>query len=312
VLFGVLFSYWIYRAVLTPLRVALAAVRTQQVQAVEKAKLAEAIAEGDLNQEVPISEPLSLDEKHLSNDEMGKLLNAVADMSDAQTSFDNAFAQMTSSLRTSRNEEERRNRMKNALFELNLILRNEQDGTILADRTLAFIAGYTGAKTGIMYKFETSQATLYPVATYALAGTPKKRAVIKPGEGLAGQAVLERKRIILDSVPPDYLTVTSALGGAEPRTISVFPILYNDVIYGVLELGSFQPFSGDDLEFVNQSLEGIAIALNINHSRMLVNTLLEQAQQQAEELRQTNEELEERSQMFSERRSRQRTPVAPA
>ena len=126
-----------------------------------------------------------------------------------------------------------------------------------------------------------------------------------PGEGLAGQAALERKMICLNAAPPDYLRISSGLGESDPAHIVALPLLHNKVLTGLLEIGSFAAFSEDDLAFLNQIMETVAIALSINRSRQHVNELLEQAQAQAEELRvqqeelqQTNEELEERAQMM--------------
>ena len=305
ILCGILFGIWIYRSVLLPIRFVLDSVRFQQHQGQEKALLVEAVAGGDLNLEVPISEPVQPDTTLISDDEIGKVLNAVVAMSNAQVTLDRAFADMTASLRNNRDEEARRNRIKNGLFDLNIILRDEQDSAALADRTLSFIAGFLGARVGIMYHFDADLEKLHPVATFALSGAGRHHRDFKLGEGLVGQAALERKSICLDAAPPGYLTISSALGSAEPLSILILPIQYNNVLSGVLELGSFTPLCDDDLEFLNQAVEGIAIALNINHNRQVVNDLLAQTQLQAEELQQTNEELEERTQLQAELRRTQ-------
>lgn len=59
----------------------------------------------------------------------------------------------------------------------------------------------------------------------------------------------------------------------------------NNRLEAVLELGSFRLFTPDTIEFLQQSMKGIAITLADIHSRQLVNNLLEQAQAQSEELR---------------------------
>lgn len=309
VLIGILISLWIYRSVLGPLRMTLAAVSSQQGQAEEKAQLARAIAEGDLDQEVTVGDVLKFDSALMNNDEMGRLLNAVTEMSATQVSFDRAFADMAASLRSNRSEEYRRARLKNGLVELNMILRDEQNTARLAERTLSYMAGFLCAEAGIMYRFDAACETLHPIASYALAGTGREQEVVRLGEGLAGQVARERRSITLTSVPPGYLTITSALGEAEPLNVSIFPLLHNETLTGVMELGSFGTFSADDSDFIHQASEGIAIALHIHHSRQLVNNLLEQTRLQAEELQQTNEELEERTQAQAEQQRAQRASV---
>ncbi len=309
VLFGILFGLWIYRSVLIPLRLIQDSVQTKKKQAHEKALLAEAVAGGDLNRNVAISEELKIDRNLIKNDEMGMVLHAVVDMSAAQVVLDTAFADMTAALRISRDEEIRRDHLKSGLNEINNILRIEQKTSDMADRSLAFMAAFINAGVGILYLYAESEGKLRVISTYAMAGSRRQKEDLSIGEGLIGQAARERKIIILDAVPPDYLPISSALGTADSPTVAVLPILHNDVLLGVLELGSFRKFTEDDLNFLNQALEGLAIAININKSRKMVDGLLEQAQQQAEELRvsqeelqQTNEELLERARMLSELR----------
>jgi uncharacterized membrane protein YciS (DUF1049 family) len=309
VVLGVLFGYWIYRSVLPPLRLILYAVRSQQVQGQEKAQLAEAVANGDLSQPVTITEAIKLDEAHLENDEMGMVLKAVVGMSEAQATLDRAFIDMTESLRTSRDEEVCRDRLKSGLHELNKIMRGEYDIQELAEYSLAFMAAFLDAGVGIIYLHNDSEQLLLPTATYAISLAERPdNGVIKHGEGLVGQVAMQRKAIHLETVPQGYLPIASALGEADPLQLAILPIMHNNQLAGVLELGSFKRFGKDAFEFLDQALEGMAIVINANHSRQLVYDLLEQTQSQSEELRlqqeelqQTNEELEERARMFEAR-----------
>jgi methyl-accepting chemotaxis protein len=309
IVLGMAFGYWIYRSVLLPLRVVLGAVRAQQSQGQEKAQLAEAIASGDLDCQVTISDLLRLDTKQLQKDEMGLVLSAVVGMSEAQTTLDRALADMTASLRTGRDEEMRRDRLKSGLHELNRILREEHALDELLEYTLAFMAAFQDAGVGILYLYNEREELLEPASTYAisLADRPDGGR-LKPGDGLVGQVAVGRKMIHLATVPRGYLPIASALGEADPLQVAILPIMHNATLAGVLELGSFRPFGNDDIDFLQQALEGIAIAVINNRSRLLVSDLLEQTQLQAEELRvqqeelqQTNEELEERARLFYER-----------
>ncbi|NTV50166.1 MAG: GAF domain-containing protein [Geobacteraceae bacterium] len=309
IVIGMFFGFWIYRSVLLPLRVILNAVNKQQQLGEEKATLAEAVAGGDLNLEVTVSEAIKLDLEQIGDDEMGMVLSAVVGMSEAQATLDRSLAGMTESLRNSRDETARRDHLKNGLYELNRILRIEHKTAELADEALAFIADFIGAGVGIMYLYDEEGEMLQTLSTYAISKTGRLNWGFPLGEGLPGQVALERKMICLKDVPPDYLPITSALGQANPMNVAIMPIMHNDTLAGVLEIGSFKQFSDDNFEFLQQSMEGVAIAININHSRQLVNELLEKTQTQAEELyaqqdelHQTNEELVERARMLAERR----------
>jgi len=299
----------ISRSISTPLRHLLRAVNSQQAGGEEKIRLVEAIASGDLGQEVTVTEPLQIDAEQAGRDEAGMLLRAFIGMSEVQNSLDLAFVRMTRSLRHTHEQETLRDWFKNGQNELNTILRGDKATAELTTRTLAFLAEYLGAGIGLFYLFDEEEARLRIAASYAI--TPRKllNVPIALGEGLAGQAALGRKTICLNDAPPGYLPISSGLGEAEPVNIVFLPLLHNDVMVGIIEIGSFKIFSSNDLEFLEQSKEGIAIALSVNNSRQLVNELLEQTQGQTEELRvqqeelqQTNEELEERARMLEEKR----------
>lgn len=302
VIIAILFGFWIYRSVLLPLRMVLRAVRAQQAQGQEKARLAEAVAGGDLNREVRISEVLCIGGREQKPDEMGMVLKAVTEMSEAQATLDRALADMTGSLRSSRDEEQQRDRLKNGLFELNRILREEHTTEELLEYTLAFMAAFLDAGVGIIYRYDEHEKLLIPATTYAvsLADRPDNGRIM-PGEGLVGQVAVNRKPVHLQTVPSGYLPIASALGEADPSQIAVLPIQHNGLLTGILELGSFKPFDDYSFSFLEQALEGIAVAINSNRSRRLISELLEQTQVQAEELRVREEELQQTNQELQER-----------
>jgi CheY-like chemotaxis protein/putative methionine-R-sulfoxide reductase with GAF domain len=305
-LLAVLMALAITRSIANPLRQVLDAVELQQQGSREKARLAKAIAEGDLNQDVLVSAPLPLEMAAQGANEIAVLLRAIVAMSQVQYALDQAFIGMTRSLRQNRDDQARRDWLKNGQSELNVLLRGEKRTGDLTEQILTFVTEYLGAATGVFYLSNDRENTLEISAGYAVS---RRRETISSGEGLAGQAAREGKMIIQQAVPPGYLTISSGLGEADPVNILVLPLLHNGQLVGVLELGSFKLFSERELEFLQQSQEAIAITLSVNQSRQLVNSLLEQTQAQTEELRvqqeelqQTNEELEERAQMLEQQR----------
>lgn len=304
---GTFFGFWIYRSVLMPLRLIRDAVIRQREQGNEKACLAEAVAGGDLDRDVTVSEAITLDATHSRHDEMWMVLNAVVGMSEAQVTLDKALSGMTTALRLHRDEELRRDHHNSGLYELNKILQIERNPAELAEKALTFMATFLEAGVGVIYLYDEGKNKLNPFSTYAFSRSGRLSGGVSPGEGLVGQVARERKMIFLDSVPADYLPISSALGKADPPSVIIAPIVHNDTLIGVLELGRFSPFGEDDRAFLLTALEDVAIAINISRSHQLVNVLLEQTQAQAEELRvqqeelqQSNEELIERTHMLME------------
>jgi len=215
-----------------------------------------------------------------------------------------SFSNMTRTLRETTVQNQRENWLRTGQAELNERLRGEQELTALAQDVISYIATRLQAQLGTIYLgYENQQFRL--LGSYAYTKRKNLSNEFKLGEGIVGQAALEKKPILITNVPSDYITVNSGLGEAVPSYLIVVPLVYRDVVEGVIELGSFQEITDIHIEFLNQTAEGIAIAFNSARSRAKIRQLLEesQAQQeelqaQQEELRQTNEELEEKAKLL--------------
>ena len=88
------------------------------------------------------------------------------------------------------------------------------------------------------------------------------------GEGLAGQAAMERTPILITDAPAGYLTVGSGLGEAAPVSIAVLPILFEDQVLGVLELASLTRFSDVHLAFFDQFVGTIGVDHQHDHGEL--------------------------------------------
>ncbi|NLR94245.1 GAF domain-containing protein [Flammeovirga agarivorans] len=72
------------------------------------------------------------------------------------------------------------------------------------------------------------------------------------GEGLPGQVAKTKTSIISNSIPERYINVVSGLGDASPNSLMISPILNDDdVLTGVVELASFNNFTKDDREILD-------------------------------------------------------------
>jgi CheY-like chemotaxis protein len=189
---------------------------------------------------------------------------------------------------------------------LNEKMRGDQTVEELAANVIGMLSEYLKAQVGALYLLKDDK-TLHLAGSYAYQRRKGAPNVWKPGEGLVGQAALEKKPIVMTDCPDDYVSIRSGLGSAAPKSIVAYPILLNAKLEGVIELGAFREFADKDLSFLAQAAANVAIVLQSAASRDQMVKLLEQTQQQSEELqvqqeelRQSNEELEEQTKALRE------------
>ncbi|WP_426168898.1 response regulator [Pseudoduganella sp. R-34] len=296
------------RNVAQPLHRALDSARALADSRAGHVAAVQAVASGNLDHGLTPAPLPQLDLAGVAHDEAGDLLLSVAALAESQRSFDEAFAKMTEALRASKLADRARDWLKSSQNELNIVMRGEQELAVLGQRLLDFLAERLGARVGALYVDEAAGAGMCLLAGYGLA-QERHPARIAPGEGLAGQAIRDGKRILVDAAPPGYLEIGSALGSAEPSCVLVQPLQHGRNMVGVIELGAFRHFSDNELAFVDLCAEAIAIGLEVNITRHRTRSLLAETAQQAEELRvqqeelqQSNAELEERADLLERQR----------
>ena len=192
------------------------------------------------------------------------------------------------------------------------MLQGQRDLLTVARQILNELAPLVNAHHGAFYMTEADDEgpVLKLFASYAYQERKSVNTAWRFGEGLVGQAALEGKRIVLSNVPPDYIQISSALGEASPHAIVVVPILFEGEVKGVIELASFERYSGIQLAFLDQMLESLGIVIATIEATMRTDELLRQSQSlteelrsQQEELQQTNEELEEKAVQLSDQKA---------
>ena len=191
------------------------------------------------------------------------------------------------------------------------MLQGQRDLLTVARQILNELAPLVNAHHGAFYMTESDDGPMLKLfASYAYQERNNVSSSWRFGEGLVGQAALEGKRIVLSKVPSDYIQISSALGEAPPHAIVVVPILFEGEVKGVIELASFEKFSGIQLAFLDQMLESLGIVIATIEATMRTDELLRQSQSLTEELRsqqdelqQTNEELEEKAVQLTEQKA---------
>ena len=112
------------------------------------------------------------------------------------------------------------------------------------------------------------------------------------GEGMVGQAFLQKTAKVYSDLNENDFAVSFASGKIKINGIALVPILLNNDSVGILELSSSSNFDQDQVDYFSESCRNIGIALNAAKGREKEQRLLEETQAQAEELQVQHSELE--------------------
>lgn len=224
------------------------------------------------------------------------------------TGIQAAIGAMLESLRENRRQAQKRDWLKKGIARLNEVLSGDPDLGTLASKVISETATYLDAQVGALYLAQDGpKQTLTLMGSYAYKKRKNLSNVFALGEGLVGQAALERQQILVKNVPEDYIKVTSGIGERVPAFICVTPFVYEGRVKGVMEIGTLHEMTDAQMEYLEQVMPALAVAVETSENRMKLIQALGEAQQlseelqvQQEELRTTNEELEEQTRRLKE------------
>jgi signal transduction histidine kinase/HAMP domain-containing protein len=202
---------------------------------------------------------------------------------------------------TLRNEEQ--DWLKTNLARFTRMLQGQRDLLTVGNLILSELAPLVSAQQGVFYIMNGSEADpeLSLLASYAGRNGDGVKPRFMLGEGMVGQAALEKRSILLTDVPTDYVTVTSGLGASRPINIVVLPILFEGQVKAVMELSSLDRFNSTHQAFLDQLTESIGIVLHTIEANTRTENLLKQSQTLATELQKGQEELQKTNQELQEK-----------
>jgi len=90
---------------------------------------------------------------------------------------------------------------------------------------------------GSFYLIDDSRSRLCRAGTFAIEGRADS-SEFALGEGLVGQAALERRTLDLCSTDADPVLVSTGVGTVAPRRLLFVPVLAEDLVIGVIELAT--------------------------------------------------------------------------
>jgi PAS domain S-box-containing protein len=214
----------------------------------------------------------------------------------------NALIEMEKSLRKAdfedqkyKSEEKKRIWANEGIAKFGEILRlHNNDINKLADEIAQNLVKYLNAIQGALYFYNNEDENnifLEIVAAYAYDRKKHIKKNILLGEGLVGTVAIEKEKMFITDIPEEYMTISSGLGDAPPRSILIVPLKLESEMLGVVELASYDIFQPHEIEFVEKVGETIASTITSVKVNARTAKLLEQSQKQAEDMAEQEEEM---------------------
>src|SRR5687768_9031676 len=206
----------------------LAANLTTQVRAI--AEVATAVTKGDLTRSIMVE----------AQGEVAALSNTINEM--------------IRNLRDTTQKNTEQDWLKTNLAKFSRMLQGQRDLTNVGRMVLTELCPVVTAQQAEFYFFAEDKAgpQLTLLANYGAEGQVAVGKRIRLGEGLVGQCAMDKQKILLDHLPPDYIKISSGLGSAPPRSVLVLPLIFEGQVRGVLELASLSGFNPTHQAFLEQ------------------------------------------------------------
>src|SRR6266850_1662432 len=220
----------------------LAANLTTQVRAI--AEVATAVTTGDLTREIAVA-----------------ARGEVAVLKDTTN-------EMIRNLRETTQKNSEQDWLKTNLAKFSRMLQGQKDLLEVGRLILSELAPVVSAHRGAFYLLDASdeQQRLELLAGYALEA--EAPTTFRVGEGLVGQCAREKRGLLLETVPANYVRISSGLGGATPASLIILPVLFEGDVKGVIELASFDRFNPTHKAFLDLLVESIGIVINTIEANM--------------------------------------------
>ncbi len=192
-------------------------------------------------------------------------------------------------------EDQKRQWINEGLAKFGDILRQDNDKIeALSANIIRNLIAYLNANQGGLFIYnddDPSNPFFDLLAAYAYNRQKFITKHIQVGEGLIGTCALEKQTIHLTNIPENYISISSGLGEAKPRTLLIVPLKIEESVLGIVELASFTKFEDYHVDFVEKVAQSIAQTLTSVRTNIRTAELLERTQQQAEEMKAQEEEV---------------------
>lgn len=184
-------------------------------------------------------------------------------------------------------EADRQNWVKRSVAEIADSLQGAEQPQDFGKRLLSTLVPLVGGGYGAFHLFDETDQSFHFASGYGFRDGHNEGTTFKQGEGIAGQAAVERKVITLNDIPPNYIQIGSGLGKATPRILTAIPIATEDQVLAIVEVASFSAFTNEQRTLLEESAPMVALKLDVLQRNLRTLQLLEQVKVSEQRIRET-------------------------
>ena len=159
------------------------------------------------------------------------------------------------------------------------------------EQLLSGLVPVLGGGVASFYLMDKGHEHLHRIASYGRAAEASGADMFQIGDGLVGECARARRAIALTDLPPNYVRISSGVGGAAPVQTVAWPVMSREAAIGVLEIASFRALTANEKALLEELLPVVGMSLEILLRNVATQELLAQTQEQARQLEEQTEEL---------------------
>lgn len=173
------------------------------------------------------------------------------------------------------------------------LLRQSYDSSIrkFSEKVITHIAKVTGAVYGAFFTVDYETQTVNATGGYACTVETMDRTTFNFGEGLVGQVAKSKELMCLDNVETQ---LDSSLGRISACFLSISPLVFNDRVYGIVELTTLNKLKPRYIILLERMSRSVAAVLQSLLNNQRTKELLIESLNHSEEFKKQHDELRKR------------------
>ena len=155
--------------------------------------------------------------------------------------------------------------IKEGIRKLNQLFIQTNNINDITENTLIFLSDYIkNINVAVIYLYDKEKEELTQNATYSYTNTKHTKTSYKLKEGIVGQTAYQKSEILLINRVHNDSDMILHTGTKQtiPRSTYTFALIYSDILFGVIELGSITNLAEKEIELLRSATKIIAIALS--------------------------------------------------